>query len=306
MDKSSSIFVAAHKGMVGAALVRGLDRDGLGNLLLRTPDQLDLGDAITMLRFFEAKRPDYVFVPLLGKGGVTADARRPADHSREQVTVAGNVLEAACRTGVRKVLLVGSARLYPKDTPQPAREEALLAGQSAEPGPVAVMALCQEYARRHGLRCIGAISANLYGPGDDFDLATAGVLPALISRLHEARETGAERVVLRGTGTARREFLHVDDLADACLFLMRQREDPAPVNVGTGRELTVHSLAGLVAEVVGYPGGIGFDRAQPDGAARKALDASRLQALGWQPKIDLPAGIAGTYRWFLESRALGL
>jgi GDP-L-fucose synthase len=304
------VFVAGHRGLVGSALVRRLERDGLsqtaGNLILRTRQELDLRDQQAVAAFFRAERPDYVFLAAATVGGIAANQSRPAEFIMDNLAIAVNVIGAAHTAGVRKLLFLGSSCIYPKHAPQPIREESFMTGPlepTNEPYAVAKIAgiqLCQAYDREYGANFISVMPTNLYGPGDNFNLETSHVLPALIRKFHEGKVTGAEEVVVWGTGQPRREFLYVDDLADACVFLMREYDDPAIINVGVGEDITISDLAALVREVVGYTGRIVYDPGRPDGTPRKLLDVSRLTRLGWRPRIGLREGIAETYRWYLS------
>lgn len=310
MRTQDRIFVAGHRGLVGSAIVRRLQSEGYTNLLLRTRSELDLTDGRAVREFFEAERPDYVFLAAARVGGIMANDTYPADFIRDNLAIALNVIDAAWRVRVEKLLFLGSSCIYPKFAPQPMREEHLLTGvlePTNEPYAVAKIAgikLCQSYNRQYGTRFISAMPTNLYGPGDNFDLQTSHVLPALIRKFHEAKESGAPAVTIWGTGSPRREFLHVDDLAEACLFLMRNYDDGEIVNVGVGEDLTIRELAELVQEVVGYSGEIVFDVGKPDGTPRKLLDTGRINALGWRPRISLRDGIAETYRWYLAEEGV--
>jgi len=307
------VFVAGHRGLVGSALVRRLERDGLsqtaGNLILRTRQELDLRDQQAVAAFFRAERPDYVFLAAATVGGIAANQSRPAEFIMDNLAIAVNVIGGAHTAGVRKLLFLGSSCIYPKHAPQPIREESFMTGQlepTNEPYAVAKIAgiqLCQAYDREYGANFISVMPTNLYGPGDDFDLETSHVLPALIRKFHEGKVSGAPEVVVWGTGRPRREFLHVDDLADACAFLMRQYDDPAIINAGVGEDITISDLAELVQGIVGYSGRIVYDASRPDGTPRKLLDVARLTRLGWRPRIGLREGIADTYDWYLKSLA---
>ncbi len=311
MTPDSRVYVAGHRGLVGSALVRRLEQDGFDRLLLRTRRELDLADQQAVRRFFEQERPEYVFLAAARVGGILANSTCPADFIRDNLAIELNVIDAAYRAGVRRLLFLGSSCIYPKYAPQPMKEEHLLTGPlepTNEPYAVAKIAgvkLCEAFNRQYGTRFLSVMPTNLYGPGDNFDLETSHVLPALIRKFHEAKASGAPQVVVWGTGTPRRELLHVDDLADACVFLMRRSDDVEIVNIGVGEDLSIRELAELVREVVGYRGEIVFDPAKPDGTPRKLLDVSRLAALGWKPRIPLREGIAGTYRWFLEHHGAG-
>jgi GDP-L-fucose synthase len=306
MNESSSIFVAGHRGLVGAAVVRELGRQGYGRLLLRGSADLDLRRQAEVETFFERERPEYVILAAAKVGGIHANDTYPADFIRDNLQIQVNVIDAAWRSGVRKLCFLGSSCIYPKLAPQPMREDALLTGP-LEPtnewyaiAKIAGIKMCQAYRRQHGFNAISLMPTNLYGPGDNFDLQNSHVLPALIRRFHEANLRGDPEVVIWGTGTPRREFLHVDDLAGAVVHLMRSYDGEEVVNVGCGTDITIRDLAGLVAGVVGYVGRIGLDPSKPDGTPRKLLDVSRLAALGWQPRVTLEEGVRETYRWFLE------
>ena len=299
MDKKSKIFVAGHRGLVGSAIVRRLKKAGYENLLFRTHDELDLTRQASVEAFFEKERPDYVFLAAGKVGGILANSSFPADFIYKNLMMETNIIHAAHIYNVKKLLFLGSSCIYPKHCPQPMKEEYLLSGYlepSNEPYAVAKIAgikMCQSYKRQYGACFISLMPTNLYGPGDNFDLETSHVLPALIRKFHEAKAAGHPFVEIWGTGTPRREFLHVDDLADACLFLMGHYADAEIVNVGIGRDLTVLELAQMIARVVGFKGGLHFDSKKPDGTPVKRLDVSRLTALGWRAKIPLEEGIRG-------------
>lgn len=306
MQPGDKVYVAGHRGLVGSALVRRLDREGFSRVVTRTRQELDLTDRHAVVRFFEEERPEYVFLAAARVGGIWANATRPAEFIAENLAIALNVIDAAYRSGVKKLLYLGSSCIYPKFAPQPIREEFLLTGK-LEPtneayavAKIAGIELCRAYNRQYGTRFISVMPTNLYGPDDNFDLETSHVLPALIRKFHEAKEAGALEVVVWGTGSPRREFLHVDDLADACVFLMRRYEGSEILNIGWGVDISIAELAELVREVVGYRGRIRFDPSKPDGTPRKLLDVSRLKALGWRPRIGLREGIEQTYAWYLK------
>jgi GDP-L-fucose synthase len=307
MRPEDRVYVAGHRGLVGSALVRRLEAEGFKPLMTRSRAELDLTRADDVHRFFQAERPQYVFLAAAKVGGIMANATYPADFIRDNLAIQLNVVDAAYRAGVNKLLFLGSSCIYPKHAPQPMKEEYLLTGPlepTNQPYAIAKIAgieLCQSYNRQYGTRFISVMPTNLYGPGDNFDLETSHVLAALIRRFHEARQAGAEDVTLWGTGTPRREFLHVDDLADACVFLMHSYDDDAPINVGVGADLTIKELAGMVAHIVGYHGAIRFDPSKPDGTPRKLLDVSRLSALGWRPRTGLREGVETVYRWYVEN-----
>jgi GDP-L-fucose synthase len=307
MDSQDSIFVAGHRGLVGSAIVRRLEADGYTNLLLRTRAELDLTDARAVEHFFQEHRPQYVFLAAAKVGGIHANNTYPADFIRENLAVQLNVIDAAHRHGVEKLLFLGSSCVYPKHAAQPMAESALLSGP-LEPtndayavAKIAGLKMCEAYHRQYGSRFISVMPTNLYGPNDNFDLENAHVLPAMIRRFHEAKERGAGAVTLWGTGTPRREFLHVDDMADACVFVMQEYEEPELLNIGWGRDIAIRELAELVARVVGYEGELEWDTSRPDGTPRKLLDTTRINALGWQPRIGLEDGIRQTYEWYVRS-----
>ena len=305
MNEDSRIFVAGHRGLVGAAIVRRLRQAGFGNLLLRGRAELDLCDAAAVQAFFSAERPEYVFLAAARVGGIHANNSYPADFLRDNLQIQTAVIDAAWRNGVAKLQFLGSSCIYPKFAPQPMTEDCLLTG-ALEPtnewyaiAKIAGIKMCQAYRRQHGFDAISLMPTNLYGPGDNFDLANSHVLSALIRKFHEAKASGAAQTVVWGTGTPRREFLHVDDLADACLFLMQGYEDEGIINVGVGEDISIAELAALVQRVVGFEGEIVLDPSKPDGTPRKLLDVSRLHALGWRARIGLEDGIRETYRWYL-------
>jgi GDP-L-fucose synthase len=301
------IFVAGHRGLVGSAIVRRLERDGHPSLLLRTRAELDLTDHASVERFFSAEKPEVVFLAAAKVGGILANDRQPADFIRENLLIQTHVIDAAHRHGAGKLVFLGSSCIYPKLAPQPMREEHLLTGP-LEPtnsayaiAKIAGIEMVRAYRRQHGMRGICLQPTNLYGPGDNFDLQSSHVLPALIRKFHEAKVSKAPSVVLWGTGTPRREFLHVDDLADACVHLVERYDDADIVNVGVGEDVSIRELAEIVRDVVGYDGDIVQDTTKPDGTPRKLLDVSKLHALGWRARIGLREGIASTYAWYLAN-----
>jgi GDP-L-fucose synthase len=299
------VFVAGHRGLVGSALVRRLAAEGV-EPVVRTRAELDLTDPAAVDRFFGRERPTHVYLAAARVGGILANATRPADFIRDNLAIELNVIEASRAHGVEKLLFLGSSCIYPRLAPQPMREDALLTGP-LEPtneayaiAKIAGIAMLSAYRRQHGLRGIALMPTNLYGPGDDFSLEGSHVLPALLRKVHEAKASRAPSVTVWGTGTPRREFLHVDDLADAAVFLMRRYDAPEPINVGTGTDLTIAELAERICRVVGYAGRVEYDTSKPDGTPRKLLDVSRLGALGWRASIGLDEGLASTYRWYVE------
>jgi GDP-L-fucose synthase len=301
------VYVAGHRGLVGSAIVRRLRAEGFTNLLTATREQLDLRDQAAVNYWFKANRPEYVFMVAGTVGGIQANSTRPAEFIYDNLMMHATVVHASHLHGVRRLLYLGSSCIYPRNAEQPMREEALLTGvlePTNEPYAVAKISgikLCQAYHRQYGCDFISAMPTNLYGPGDTFDLEGGHVLPALMRRFHEARTAGAGEVTVWGSGTPRREFLHVDDLADACVFLMRRYENrDLHMNVGTGEDVTIRELAEMVRDVVAPGIELRFDPTMPDGMPRKLLDVSRLHALGWRHRIALREGIETTYRWFLD------
>jgi len=304
MDRSSRIYVAGHRGLVGAAIVRALKADGYEDLITRTHAELDLTDQAAVRAFFETERPEYVFLAAAKVGGILANSTYPADFIRENLLVQTNVIDAAYRNGAKKLLFLGSSCIYPKHAPQPMKEEHLLTGpleptnEAYAVAKIAGIVMAQSYRKQYGFDAICAQPTNLYGPGDNFDLETSHVLPALIRKFHEAKLAGEPEVVVWGTGTPRREFLHVDDLASACVFLMRNYSDEEIVNVGVGEDVSIGELAEMISDIVGYGGTIVYDASKPDGTPRKLLDVSKLSSLGWRASIGLREGIEGTYQWY--------
>ncbi|MCS7030854.1 MAG: GDP-L-fucose synthase [Gloeomargarita sp. SKYG116] len=305
MQPQSRIYVAGHRGLVGSAIYRQLQQQGYTNVITATRQELDLRDELAVRRWFDQQQPEYVFLAAAKVGGILANATYPVDFLQDNLQIQTNVIAHSFRTGVKKLLFLGSSCIYPKFAPQPIKEEYLLTG-ALEPtnqwyavAKIAGIKLCQAYRQQYGWSAICAMPTNLYGPGDNFDLQTSHVLPALIRKFHEAKVQGQPQVTVWGTGTPRREFLYVDDLADACIFLMQHYDDPEIINVGTGEDLSIKELAALVQKIVGYQGEIVYDTSKPDGTPRKLLDISRLQALGWQAQTPLALGIEKTYEWYL-------
>jgi GDP-L-fucose synthase len=306
MDTSEKIFVAGHRGLVGSAIVRKLEAEGFRNVITRGRRELDLRNEAAVKEFFAREKPEVVVLAAAKVGGIKANNDYPVEFLLENLAIQNNVVSAAHENNARKLLFLGSSCIYPKHAPQPIPEDALLSGK-LEPtndayaiAKIAGIKLCQAYAREYGETYISAMPTNLYGPGDNFDLNSSHVLPALMRKAHEAKVNGARELVVWGTGQPRREFLHVDDMASACLFLLRNYDSPEIVNVGCGEDVTIRELAELVCEVVGFEGELTFDASKPDGTPRKLLDVSRLSALGWRPGISLRDGVASTYEWFLE------
>jgi GDP-L-fucose synthase len=308
MNKESRIYIAGHRGLVGGAIVRRLEREGHARLITRTHAELDLTSQAAVRDFFAEVRPEYVFLAAAKVGGIQANNSYPADFIRDNLQIELNIIDGAYKAGVRKLLFLGSSCIYPKFAPQPMPEDCLLTGPLEETNQwyaiakIAGIKLCQAYRRQYGFDAISLMPTNLYGPGDNFHLANSHVLPALIRKFHEAKMRAAKEVVVWGTGSPRREFLHVDDLADAAVFLMREYAGEEIVNVGVGHDLTIGELAQLVGEVVGFDGAIVYDTTKPDGTPRKLLDVSRLTKLGWQARIPLRQGVAEVYQWFLENQ----
>ena len=304
LSRDATIHVAGHRGLVGSAVWRVLEARGHTGLLGRTSAELDLRERDAVFEFYEQVRPDYVVLAAARVGGILANATRPAEFLSDNLRIQVNVLDAAAHVGVRRLLFLGSSCIYPRLAPQPIREDSLLTGP-LEPtneayalAKIAGIMHVRALRREHGCSFISAMPTNLYGPGDNFDLETSHVLAALIRRFHEAKQSGAASTTLWGTGAPRREFLHVDDLARACVLLLERYDDEAIINVGVGEDLEVRDLAALVAKVVGYDGRIEWDASKPDGTPRKLLDVSRMHELGWRAEIGLEDGIASTYEWY--------
>lgn len=308
MEKAAKIYVAGHRGLVGSAIVRRLRAEGYGSLLLRTSAELDLRDQAATQAFLRAERPDYVFVAAAKVGGILANSTRPAEFIYDNLILEANLIHGSWQAGVKKLLFLGSSCIYPRLAPQPLKEEYLLSGPLEETNEMYAVAkiagikLCQAYNAQYGTDYVSVMPTNLYGPGDNFDLTSSHVLPALIRKFDDAKRNGDPQVVVWGTGTPRREFLHVDDLADACVFLMERYSGSGIVNIGTGEDLPIAELAELVRAVVGYAGQIVYDRTKPDGTPVKRLDVSRLAELGWRAKIRLREGIAATYGWYVQNQ----
>ena len=308
MLKDSRVFVAGHRGLVGSAICRKLEANGYSDVRTQSRSETDLTDPGEVRQFFAELQPEYVFLAAAKVGGIHANNSAPADFLRDNLQIQLNVIDAAYQAGVKKLVFLGSSCIYPKHAPQPMKEEHLLTGP-LEPtnewyaiAKIAGIKQCQAYRRQYGFNAVSLMPTNLYGPGDNFDLQNSHVLPALIRKFHEAREAGEATVTVWGSGTPRREFLHVDDLADACLFLMQTYESEDIVNIGWGEDLSIAELAAMVKDVVGFEGDIVYDADKPDGTPRKLMDTSRLTGLGWRPSIGLREGLEQTYRWYLENR----
>ena len=309
MDRSARIYVAGHRGMVGSAIVRRLETDGYTSLLRRTHAELDLTRQDAVEKFFAAEQPEYVFDAAAKVGGILANSSYPADFIGVNLAIQTNLIHTAWKTGVKKFLFLGSSCIYPKLAPQPMREDALLTGE-LEPtnqwyaiAKIAGIKMIEAYRQQHGFPGISLMPTNLYGPGDNFDPQTSHVVPALIRRFHDARAAHAPEVVLWGTGTPKREFLHVDDLAAAAVHAMSHYDDDKFLNAGTGEDVTIAELAELLRSISGYQGRIVYDASKPDGTPRKLLDVTRIHALGWRHKIGLREGLESAYRWYVEHAA---
>jgi GDP-L-fucose synthase len=309
MDQDSRIFVAGHRGLVGSAILHRLAEQGYSNLVFHTRTELDLTDQAAVRSFFDREKIEHVFLAAAKVGGILANERQGADFIRENLLIQTNVIDAAWRAGVKKLLFLGSSCLYPKFAEQPLREEALLTGEMEESNKpyaiakIAGITMCQAYRRQYGFNAISAMPSNLYGPGDNFDPEGSHALPGMIRRFHDAKMAGLPSVTLWGTGTPRREFLYVDDMADACLHLMRTYDSAEIVNVGPGTDISIADLAQLIKRTVGYEGRLEHDLTKPDGHPRKVMEVSRLFATGWRPKVDLEEGVRRTHAWFLEKVA---
>lgn len=308
MNLNSRIYVAGHRGLVGSAILRALRERGFENLIVRTSGELDLREQAQTRNFFDQERPDYVFLAAAKVGGIQANNTRRAEFIYDNLAMQLNVIESAYRYGTEKLLFLGSSCIYPKMAPQPLKEEYLLTGPlepTNEPYAIAKIAglkMCESYRRQYGFNAISLMPTNLYGPGDNFDLQSSHVLPALMRKFHEAKISGAKEVVVWGSGTPRREFLYSDDLADAALYLMDHYNEEETINVGVGDDVTIGDLARMVGETVGFEGELVFDRSKPDGTPRKLMDVSRLHERGWRAQTELKDGLEKTYRWFLENQ----
>ena len=306
MDKNSKIYVAGSRGLVGSAIIRCLKQQGYINIIERTSQELDLRDKNAVDTFFQTERPEYVFLAAAKVGGILANNTYPADFIYDNLLIEANVIYAAHQCNVKKLLFLGSSCIYPKFAPQPLKEEYLLTGElepTNEPYAIAKIAgikMCQAYRSQYGDNFVAVMPTNLYGMNDNFDLNNSHVLPALMRKFHEAKEEKSPSVTIWGTGTPRREFLFVDDLAEACCFVMKQYDESGILNIGTGVDLAIHELAEVIAEVVGFKGEIVYDTSKPDGTPVKLLDVSKMKQLGWQATTQLREGIEKTYSWFLQ------
>ncbi|MCI5146871.1 MAG: GDP-L-fucose synthase [Candidatus Electrothrix sp. AR3] len=307
MNPQAKIYVAGHRGLVGSAICNALQQAGYTGLLTQTHTELNLTDQVAVRCFFADAQPEYVFLAAAKVGGIHANESFPADFIRDNLLIQTNIIDAAYQHGCKKLLFLGSSCIYPKFAPQPMKEEHLLSG-NLEPtnewyavAKIAGIKMCQAYRKQYGFDAISLMPTNLYGLGDNFDLESSHVLPALIRKFHEAKVNGLPEVKIWGTGTPKREFLHVEDLASACLFLMKNYSDSEIINVGSGQEVTIAELAALVSRVIEFEGDVRYNTAMPDGTPRKLLDISKLSSLGWKSRIALQEGVAETYSWFLEN-----
>jgi GDP-L-fucose synthase len=309
MNKNDKIYIAGHKGLVGSAVVRALKQAGYNNLLCRIRSELDLTQQREVNAFFADTQPDYVFLAAAKVGGIHANNTFRGDFIYMNLAIQNNIIEAARHYGVQRLLFLGSSCIYPRDCPQPMREEYLLTGpleQTNEPyaiAKIAGMKLCEGYNNQYGTDFVSVMPTNLYGPHDNFNLETSHVLPALIRKIHNAKMANSPSVTIWGTGTVKREFLHVDDMASACLFMMKKQGYKETVNIGSGEEVSIHDVAELICDVVGYSGEITYDTSKPDGTPRKLLDTTKMNTLGWTPQIKLKEGLTRTYQWFLQEYA---
>lgn len=301
MEKNAKIYVAGHRGLVGSAIVRKLEKEGFQNLLLRTSSELDLRSQQAVKDFFESQKPEYVFMAAAKVGGINANNTYPADFIYDNLCIQNNIIHESYKNGVTKLLFLGSSCIYPKNSNQPIKEEYLLSGY-LEPtndayaiAKIAGIKMCQSYHKQYGCNFISAMPTNLYGPGDNYDLKNSHVLPALLRKFYEAKVNQSPEVTIWGTGNPRREFLHVDDLASACYFLMENYNDPAIINIGTGKDISIAEMAVMIKNISGYQGNLVFDTSMPDGTYRKLLDVSKLAQLGWKPGISFEEGIRKTY-----------
>ena len=306
MDKRAKVYVAGHRGLVGSALIRQLHAQGYTNVVTRTHAQLDLTDQVAVKQFFADEKPDYVFLAAAKVGGIHANNTYPAEFIHENLAIQTNVIHQSYKTGVKRLLFLGSSCIYPRDCPQPIKEEYLLTGpleitnRAYALAKIAGIEMCESYNHQYGTNYISVMPTNLYGSNDNYDLQNSHVLPALLRKAHEAKQSGNLSMVVWGSGKARREFLFVDDMADACIFLMKIDSLPGLFNIGNGSDVTIHELAEQVMKIVGFKGQINFDNTRPDGTPRKLLDVSRMAKLGWQAKTSIETGLNRTYQDFLS------
>jgi GDP-L-fucose synthase len=311
MEKNSKIYVAGHRGLVGSAIVRKLQKEGYHNLILRTSAQVDLRDQQAVKDFFEKEKPEYVFMAAAKVGGINANNTHPAEFLYDNLCIQNNVIHQSYKNQVKKLLFLGSSCIYPKNAPQPIKEEYLLSGY-LEPtndayaiAKIAGIKMCQSYHKQYGCNFISAMPTNLYGPGDNYDLKNSHVLPALLRKFHEAKEKGEANVTIWGTGKPRREFLHSDDLAEACLFLMKNYGDPGIINIGVGKDISIGEMAQMIQKISGFTGELVFDTSMPDGTFQKLLDVSKINALGWTPQISFKEGLKKTYEEYVAVGTAG-
>ena len=306
MEKNAKIYVAGHKGLVGSAITRALEQQGYQNLILKTRKELDLLDQKAVADFFASEKPEYVFLAAAKVGGIVANDTEPAGFIYENLTIQNNIIHNAHLNKTKKLMFLGSSCIYPKLAPQPIREDSLLTGPLEETNiayaaaKIAGVIMCQSYRKQYGDNFISVMPTNLYGPNDNFDPEKSHVIPGMIGKFHKAKMENARTVTLWGTGSPYREFLHSDDMASACIFLMNNYDDPAVINIGTGIDLTIKDLAELIKKVVGFPGDIVWDTSRPDGSPKKQLDMAKLFSLGWQPKIPLEQGLKNFYDWYVQ------
>lgn len=310
MKKDSKIYVAGHRGLVGSAIVRRLNKLGYKNIITRTHRELDLTNQSAVSEFFGKEKPEYVFLSAAKVGGIVANSKYPAEFIHVNLLIQNNIIHSSYQNRIKKLLFLGSSCIYPKLCPQPIKEEHLLSGY-LEPSNIAYaiakisgLIECQSYNKQYGTNFIAVMPTNLYGPNDNFDLENSHVLPAMIRKLHEAKLTGAKNVTMWGSGKPKREFIHVDDLASACIFLMNRYNDSQIINIGTGKDVTIKQLAELTKKTVGYKGKITWDTTKPDGTPRKLLNVNKLHKLGWKHKIELKNGLKDTYKWFLNNQSV--
>ncbi len=310
MEKNSKIYIAGHRGLVSSAIVRNLEAQGFSNLVLKTHKELDLLDARAVADFFTQEKPEYVFLAAAKVGGIQANNTHPAEFIFQNLEVQNNVIHNAYLNGVKKLLFLGSSCIYPRDCAQPIKEEYLLTGplektnEAYAVAKIAGIKMCEAYNKQYGTKFISVMPTNLYGPNDNFDLESSHVLPALLRKFHDAKIENKKEVVMWGTGSPMREFLHVDDLADASVHLMKTYDGNEIINIGTGEDITIKNLSSMIKEIIGFNGAIINDTTKPDGTPKKLLDVSKLHSLGWKHKVDLKGGIKMTYEWFLKNKDL--